>query len=113
MIQNLKMQVAGKNGILHFAPVTLNLYGGNLSASSSINLRRSIPQSHLKLFAKNIQLRPLLQDLLEIDFFEGTVNTQFMLRMKWGTNNQIKKPLMVKEVFILTTGPLSESIFLQ
>jgi AsmA protein len=96
VVQNVKATVAAKNGVLHFAPVSLQLYGGELAASASVNFRKKAPESHLRLYTKSIQLGPLLQDIWQKDFFEGTVNSQIMLRMAGDNSVQIKKSLSGK-----------------
>jgi AsmA protein len=106
VVQNIKATVAAKNGVLHFAPVSLQLSGGDLAASASVNLRKKAPQSHLRLYTKGIQLGPLLQDIWQKDFLEGTVNGQFMLRMAGHNSIQIKKSLSGKGDIRIDNGAI-------
>jgi AsmA protein len=106
VVQNIKATLVAKNGVLHFAPVSLQLYGGELAASGSVNLRKKAPQSHLRLYAKGIQLGPLLQDIWQKDFLEGTVNSQIMLSMAGHNSIQIKKSLSGKGDIRIDNGAI-------
>jgi AsmA protein len=106
VVQNIKATVAAKNGVLHFAPVSLQLSEGDLAASASVNLRKKVPQSHLRLYTKGIQLGPLLQDIWQKNYLEGTVNGQFMLRMAGHNSIQIKKSLTGKGDIRIDNGAI-------
>jgi uncharacterized protein involved in outer membrane biogenesis len=96
VVKNFKATLAAKNGILHFAPVSSDLYGGKLAASGSINFRKKAPKSDLRLYTKNIQLRPLILDMWQTDFLAGTLNSKITLRMTGYNSVQIKKSLSGK-----------------
>jgi len=106
MVQNIKATVAAKNGVLHFAPVSLQISEGDLAASASVNFRKKAPESHLRLYTKGIQLGPLLQDFWQKDFLEGTMNGQFMLRMAGHNSIQIKKSLSGKGDIRIDNGTI-------
>ena len=106
VVQNVKATLSAKNGILDFAPVTLQLYGGKLAASVSVNIRKIAPVSHLRLYTKNIQLRPLLQDFGQKDFFSGTVNSKITLRLIGHNSVQIKKSLTGKGDIRIDNGTI-------
>jgi AsmA protein len=104
--QNIKATLVAKNGILHVAPVSLELYGGTLAASASVNLRKKTPESHLRLHTRGIQLGPLLQDIWQKDFLEGTTSSQFTLRMAGHNSIQIRKSLSGKGEIRIDNGAI-------
>ncbi|UCH19508.1 MAG: AsmA family protein [Deltaproteobacteria bacterium] len=106
MIYNFEATASGKNGILHLAPVTLKFYGGDIAASGSVNFRKKIPNSHLRISASNVQLGPLLQDIWQKDLLEGTVNAQVMLRGTGDTAKRIGKTLNGSGEFRVNRGAI-------
>jgi AsmA protein len=106
VIKNIKATVAAKNGVLHFAPISLQLSGGDLAASGSVNLRKKAPESHLRLYTKGIQLGPLLKDIWQKDYLEGTVNSKITLRMTGHNAIQIKKSLSGKGDIRIDNGAI-------
>lgn len=52
-----------QDGILNLAPVTANLYQGNLNAQSTVNINNAVPQIQLQGNLTNVQAGPLLNDL--------------------------------------------------
>jgi AsmA protein len=106
MIHNFEARVSGKNGVLHLAPVSLKFYGGDIAASGSVNFRKKPPNSHLRVYVKNVELGPLLQDIWQKDFLEGTVNAQVMLRGTGDTAKQIRKTLSGNGDFRVNRGAI-------
>jgi len=62
-------------------PVTLKLYKGDVSAKAAVDVRKDIPKSNARFRARNIQVGPLLRDLLKKDFMEGTFRSSVAIRM--------------------------------
>lgn len=105
-IQDLNFKVTGKNGVFHMDPVTLRLYQGKMSAKGTFDVRTETPQSNMELQANGIQAGPLLQDIQDKDFLEGTANAELTLRMAGDDAERIKKTLTGKGDFLFKDGAI-------
>ena len=92
-IQDVHMKVTGKNGRFNLDPLTLNLYEGGVSSKGVLDVRKDVPEASIDLSAKGIQVGPLLTDVLETDFLEGTVQGEVGMEMKGDDPDKIKKTL--------------------
>lgn len=92
-IQDLYLKVSGKNGRFRFDPLALKLYQGDVSAKGALDVRQNMPKSTMELKAKEIQIHPLLQDLLNKEYVEGNVKVNAVFRMKGDDLETIKRTL--------------------
>jgi AsmA protein len=105
-IQDLLMNVSGKEGKFQLHPLTLNLYQGNVSSTVRLNVQQDVPQSSIKVQLKGIQVRPLLKDSINKDFLEGTLATQVALTMSGDEPEQIKHSLNGRGSLSLKDGAI-------
>lgn len=103
-IQNLNLKVTGKKGIFQLDPVMLKLYEGNVSAKGTLDVRKETPQTNIELQANGIQAGPLLEDILDKDFLEGTTSAEVGLYMAGDDAQKIKKSLTGKGDFLFKNG---------
>lgn len=92
-IENLLVQIKAKNGIINLDPLKLNMYQGNVSGIGNFNVQTNTPKSSVNLNVENIQVGPLLRDVLEKDILEGVTNAQLKLSMSGDDAAMIKKTL--------------------
>jgi AsmA protein len=71
----------------------LNMYQGNASGKASLNVVKDVPNSSLNLRINNIQVQPLLKDVMEKDFLQGSTNADISLTMDGDDPERIKKTL--------------------
>lgn len=90
---NLLMNVRAKNGVIQIAPLQIDLYQGNMTLNSDVNVTQSVPRSQIKLQLKNVQAGPLMKDQLDKDFLEGLANADINLSMSGDDPAVIKKTL--------------------
>jgi len=105
-IQDVYMEVSGKNGRFHVDPLTLKLYQGQVSLKGALDVRQDIPQSTIDLNVQGIQVAPLLKDVLEKDFLEGTVEVQVALSMAGEGPERIKSTLHGNGNFLFKDGAI-------
>lgn len=105
-IQDLLMNVSGKEGKFQLDPLTLNLYQGHLSSSGTLNVQQDVPRSSIKVQVEGIQVGPLLKDSLNKDFLEGTLATQVALTMSGDEPEQIKRSLNGRGTLSLKDGAI-------
>ncbi|MBT8366119.1 MAG: AsmA family protein [Deltaproteobacteria bacterium] len=92
-IQDVSLQIKAKDGIIKLDPMNLKMYQGNATGWAVLNVVKNTPQSDLKLRINDIQINPLLKDVLEKDFLEGRTNADIQLAIVGNTPEQIKKTL--------------------
>ena len=105
-IQDLSMKITGKNGLFRLDPLALNLYQGDLSFQGTFDVRQDIPKSNMELRIKQVQVAPMLKDLLKKDFLEGTVKADVSIRMAGDNADRIKRTLNGKGDFLFNDGAI-------
>lgn len=92
-LQDVLLQIKAKDGIIELDPIKLKMYQGNATGNAVLNVVKNTPQSDLKLRIKDIQVNPLLKDVLGKDFLEGRTTADINLTMIGDAPEQIKKTL--------------------
>ena len=92
-VQDVHLKITAKNGIINLNPMKLNMYQGNVAGNTSVDVRTDTPKSSINLKVSNLQVNPLLQDVVEKDILEGATNAQLSLTMAGDDAVQIKKTL--------------------
>jgi AsmA protein len=92
-IQDILLQIKANNGIINLDPMKLKMYQGNADGKASLNVVQDIPRSSLNLRVNKIQVEPLLKDVLEKDFLQGSTNADINLTMAGDDPERIKKTL--------------------
>jgi AsmA protein len=105
-LQDIYMKVTGRNGRFNLDPVTLNLYEGGVSSKGVLDVTRDVPKTTIDLTAQGIQVGPLLTDVMETDFLEGTVKAEVGLRMSGDDPDTIKKTLNGQGDFLFNDGAI-------
>ncbi len=105
-IQDVYLKITAKDGIINLDPMKLNLYEGNVAGKASFNVKKDIPKSSVNLNVKNMQVNPLLQDVIEKDVLEGLTNAKLSLKMSGDNAALIKKTLNGKGKFVFKDGAI-------
>jgi AsmA protein len=105
-LQDVNVKVAGKNGYFNIDPLTLKLYQGDVSSKLALDVRQDVPKSNVQLDAQGIQVSPLLKDLLEKDFLEGTVQSTVVINLAGDDPEKIKSTLNGKGNFLFKDGAI-------
>jgi AsmA protein len=92
-IQNIDLKVTGKKGIFRLDPLKAALYQGTVSGKGGVNVQKNTPKTKLDLDAKEIQVSPLLNDVLKKDFLEGVLKAQINIALSGDTPEAIKKTI--------------------
>ncbi len=92
-IEDLVLQIKAKDGVFNLDPIKLNMYQGNTAGKLVLNVAQDTPRSKINLRLNNIQVGPLLQDVMEKDFLEGATNADINLAMAGDDPEKIKKTL--------------------
>ncbi|MEA3280291.1 MAG: AsmA family protein, partial [Thermodesulfobacteriota bacterium] len=105
-IQDLTMKITGKNGLFRLDPLALNLYQGDMSSKGTFDVRQDIPKSNMELRIKQVQVGPLLRDLMKKDLIEGTVKADVAIRMAGDDADRIKRTLNGKGDLLFNDGAI-------
>jgi len=92
-VQDVLFQIKAKDGIIKLDPLNLKMYQGNATGKAVLNVVKNTPRSDLKLRINDIQVTPLLKDVLEKDFLEGRTNADIKFSLVGDTPEQIKQTL--------------------
>jgi AsmA protein len=92
-IQNLSIKCTGRNGVFTLEPATLDLYGGNAAIKGLLNVKNDTPKTEVDITTNGVQVNPLLRDVMDKDFLEGTVKADLALQMSGDDADTIKKSL--------------------
>jgi len=105
-IRDLHMKITGKKGIFRLDPFALKLYEGDMSSKGIFDVRRDIPKTNMELRLKQVQVGPLVRDLMKKDVIEGTVKSDVEIRMTGDDADTIKRTLNGKGDLLFNDGAI-------
>jgi AsmA protein len=103
-IQDINLKVTGRNGVIQLDPLLAKLYQGTLSVKGTIDVRQNVPRTAIDFQTESVQVGPLLRDLLQKDFIEGTANAQVSISMAGEQPEEIKRALNGKGQLVFRDG---------
>ncbi len=103
-VQDLSLQVTGRNGVFRLNPLTLELYQGELAVNGTLSLQTDTPRTDLALRMKDVQVGPLLKDLKGTEVLTGTTRAEMELRMAGMDAAAIKPTLNGKGSLVFSDG---------
>ncbi len=105
-IQDLYLNISSKRGLFRLDPLTLKLYQGNVSSKGTFDVRKNTPKTNIAVQAKGIQVNPLLKDLMDKDFLEGTAQATLNITLAGDEGEMIKRTLNGKGDFLFKDGAI-------
>ncbi len=105
-IQDLNMKITGKKGLFRLDPFALKLYEGDMTSKGNFDVRQDTPKSDMQLRLKQVQVGPLVRDLMKKDFIEGTVKSEVDIRMAGDDADTIKRTLNGKGDLLFNDGAI-------
>ena len=105
-IQDFNMKITGKKGLFRLDPLALKLYEGDMSSKVIFDVRQDIPKTNMVLRIKQVQVGPLVRDLMKKDFIEGTVKSDVDIRMAGDDVDRIKRTLNGKGDLLFNDGAI-------
>jgi AsmA protein len=105
-VQDLDLKIRGRKGVLSFDPLTMRLYDGSMTSKATLDVRRNTPASNFTLQMNGVEARPLLKDLMDKDFLEGTMRAQIALAMTGDSAEKVKSTLNGKGEFRFNDGAI-------
>jgi len=105
-LQKVQVHLVGRKGVLKFNPFAMELYGGNVASTATVNVQGTAPATSLEARTTNVQVGPLLKDFAKKDVLEGTLVSNLALSMDGDTPAAIKKSLNGKGELLFTDGAI-------
>jgi AsmA protein len=90
-MNHVNVTLKSQHGILQLAPLTAELYQGNLYLKSDINVQTQTPQLSFNNELKNIQIGDLLYDITGTREFLGNANIKATLHTHGNNDKQLTK----------------------
>jgi AsmA protein len=92
-IRNMAMTATAKNGIIAMNPLKLDLYQGNITGTSTLNVQQDKPRTAVDISLAGIQAGPLVKDMLNKEMIEGAMTAAIGLKFKGDQPDQIRQTL--------------------
>lgn len=92
-INNIKVNVVSKGGVLKAKPISADLYEGSFTGETTLDVRGKKPKVHAVKKLSNIEIGPLLKDMAGEDRLLGKGNVQLNLRTQGLAEADIRKSL--------------------
>lgn len=92
-VKNARLQISGKNGIIHIDPLKMDLYQGSAQLNCKMDFSGDTPKNAIKLGVNSVRINPLLKDVLNKDIIEGSATTDIDLNMIGIDSEAIKQSL--------------------
>lgn len=105
-LEDVHLKIAAKEGVLSLDPLTMRLYQGTAAGKTVVNFKGASPVTDVQLHLDKVQVHPLLKDLADQDFIEGTANTQVALSMTGEDPARVKQSLNGKGRLVFTDGAI-------
>lgn len=92
-MQNVRFQVAGRDGRFRIAPLACDLYGGAATITGTIDVSQNQPRSDLQVKLQNIAAGPMIKDVAQKNILEGLLQSDLTLQFQGDTPERIKQTL--------------------
>jgi AsmA protein len=92
-MQNVRFQIAARDGRFRIEPLACELYGGTANISGTMDVNQSQPRTDLKLNLDKVAGGPLIKDVAQKDIIEGLLNSQVNLQFQGDNPDRIKQTL--------------------
>lgn len=105
-IGKITQRLIVKNGKAQLAPMTANLYGGNLNMNAWLDDAKGKNQYSSNIKVKTVQMMPLLKDAAKIDILSGTANFNVQANGQGLIASKIQKQIKAKGDFKISDGEI-------
>ncbi|MCB2166143.1 MAG: AsmA family protein [Deltaproteobacteria bacterium] len=92
-MQNVRFQIAGRDGRFRIAPLACDLYGGAATITGTIDVSQSQPRSDLQVKLQKIAAGPMIKDVAQKEVLEGLLQSDITLQFQGDSPDRIKQTL--------------------
>jgi AsmA protein len=104
--EDIRVQLAARNGVIQFGPNSAKLYGGTYESRTTLDVRSATPKIKLEETLNSIQLGPFLKDAGVFDKFSGTAEIRLALTAQGAEANALKRTLNGKVAVAARDGKI-------
>lgn len=105
-VEDVNLKIAARDGILALDPFSMRLYQGTAVGKTAVDVKGESPLTKVQLDLDKVQINPLLRDMANKDFLEGSAKAQVALSMAGDEPARIKQTLDGKGSLILSDGAI-------
>lgn len=92
-VNQLRVDVKAKDGVVKVAPFSANLYGGSILSDISVDANKAQPAFAVNAKLNAIEIGPLLKDALDMDFVNGKGSVGINVTTQGNMVSLLKKAL--------------------
>jgi len=92
-LSDLSIKISAKGGRYNIKPIELAAYEGTVKAGAVLNVQKNTPSASAELNVQGIKINPVLKDMLDKDFLEGTLKAEMSIAFTGDNPASIKKTL--------------------
>lgn len=105
-VSDVKFNLTGKDGVFVLDDLSMQLYGGQYTLYSRVNVQGDQPVTQIKSTSSAINVGPLLKDFAKKEILEGTAQSDIQLSLTGDTPDAIKKSLNGTGELLFTDGAI-------
>ena len=105
-VEDVNLKITAKDGLLSIDPLSMKLYQGTAAGKTTVNVKGDSPVTNVQLDLDQVKVHPLLKDVANKDFLEGTTKAQIALSMTGDEAARIKQTLNGKGSLTFTDGAI-------
>ncbi len=105
-LQQIVLEIKGRNGRFDLEPFSADLYGGKARVEGNLDVTRSQPRSNISLKLTDMLIGPFLTDILQRDFLEGKLVTAIDLQFVGDRPETIRQTLNGKGRLTFNDGAI-------
>ena len=91
--EKIQLGTNAKNGVIRLHPIKANMYKGSYNGDIKLDVRGNTPYIAMNENLNNINIGPLIKDMMDKDIIEGTTNLNAKLTARGNTIPDIRKTL--------------------
>jgi len=105
-VEDVNVKIAAKDGVFSLDPFSTRLYQGTADGKATVDFKGDRPVAEVQLDLDNVQANPLLKDVVNKDFLEGSARARIALAMRGEDPARIKQTLDGKGRLTLSDGSI-------
>ncbi len=104
--QDVILKIAAKDGVLSLDPFSMKLYQGTAAGKTVVNVTGESPVTESHLDLDRVQVNPLLKDIADKDFLEGSTQARITISTTGDDPARIKRNLNGRGNLVLSDGAI-------
>jgi len=104
-MEKVRLTVKAKGGLIQISPA-MAMYQGDVDGRAIINVVTDTPKTDMRLSMKEVQINPLMKDVLNKDVLEGATEARLELSMRGDDPETINKTLGGEGLLLFKDGAI-------